>query len=58
MNKEVWVLLNKIYGGGPVIAREELDIYSKDVTDQYLSSMAKDVKYNPQRQIDDQIPNI
>jgi hypothetical protein len=28
VNKEVWVLLNRIYGGGPVIAREELDIYS------------------------------
>lgn len=28
VNKEVWVLLNKIYGGGPTIAREELDIYS------------------------------
>jgi hypothetical protein len=33
VNKEVWILLQKIYGGGPVIAREELDIYSQDMTE-------------------------
>lgn len=27
VNKDVWQLLHKIYGGGPCIVREELDIY-------------------------------
>jgi len=36
VNKEVWILLHKIYGGGPAIAREELDIYSNDMTDHFL----------------------
>jgi len=40
------VLLNRIYGGGPVIAREELDIYSKDVTEAYLQTVAKETKSN------------
>jgi len=57
VNKEVWVLLNQIYGGGPVIAREELDIYSKDVTDQYLQSVSKEVKLNPPKSPIDQDKN-
>ena len=36
VNKEVWVLLQKIYGGGPAIVRDKLDIYSKDFTDDFL----------------------
>jgi hypothetical protein len=35
VNFEVWSLLQKIYGGGPLIVREELDIYSKDIKDEY-----------------------
>lgn len=31
VNKEVWELLHKIYGGGPTIVREELDINTLDV---------------------------
>lgn len=30
VNKEVWELLHKIYGGGPCVVREELDIYGQD----------------------------
>jgi len=41
VNKEVWILLHRIYGGGPVIAREELDIYSQDLTDHFLQSQVK-----------------
>jgi hypothetical protein len=36
VNKEVWNLLYKIYGGGPVIVRDKLDIYSQDFTEEYL----------------------
>ena len=36
VNMEVWTQLHKIYGGGPLIVREELDIYSKDVNNEYL----------------------
>lgn len=32
VNKEVWDLLIKIYGGGPMIARDQLNIYSKDIS--------------------------
>ena len=31
VNKEVWELLHKLYGGGPMIARNALNIYGKDV---------------------------
>jgi hypothetical protein len=30
VNKTVWDLLHKMYGGGPAIIKEELDIYSND----------------------------
>lgn len=36
VNMEVWTQLHKIYGGGPLIVRKELDIYSKDVYNEYL----------------------
>ena len=36
VNMEVWTQLHKIYRGGPLIVREELDIYSKDVNNEYL----------------------
>jgi hypothetical protein len=36
VNMEVWTQLHKIYGGGPLIVREELDIYSKDMKNEYL----------------------
>ena len=35
VNKEVWQLLHKIYGGGPTIVRKELDIYCKDMQNEY-----------------------
>lgn len=35
VNKDVWQLLHKIYGGGPVVVREELDIYGQDFYFQY-----------------------
>ena len=43
VNHQVWHLLFKIYGGGPVIAREELDIYSKDLSDQINLNEAKEL---------------
>ena len=35
VNKDVWKLLMGIYGGGPIIAREQCDIYSKDTKQLY-----------------------
>lgn len=32
VNKEVWSMFYKLYGGGPIIVRESLDIYSKDLS--------------------------
>jgi len=32
VNKEVWELLSKFYGGGPPIIRDSLNIYGKDMT--------------------------
>lgn len=32
VSKEVWALFHKMYGGGPIIVREDLDIYSSDLT--------------------------
>ena len=42
VNFEVWNLLQKIYGGGPLIVREELDIYSKDIKDEYVKVNKKE----------------
>lgn len=36
VNKEVWQIFHRMYGGGPIVIREELDIYSRDI--------AKDLK--------------
>jgi len=32
VNKEVWQIFQSLYGGGPTIVRETLDIYSKDLS--------------------------
>ena len=32
VNKEVWQIFYRMYGGGPVIVREDLDIYSRDIS--------------------------
>lgn len=32
VNKEVWHIFHRMYGGGPIIVRDELDIYSKDLS--------------------------
>jgi hypothetical protein len=40
VNKEVWSMLHRIYGGGPSIIREFLDIYSEDMSEEY----EKDIK--------------
>lgn len=42
VNFEVWNLLQKIYGGGPLIVRQDLDIYSKDIKDEYLKGNRKE----------------
>lgn len=39
VNKDVWQLLNKIYGGGPIIVRKRLDIYSKDMITFYKTQV-------------------
>jgi|688.fasta_scaffold714584_1 hypothetical protein len=31
VNPSVWYVLQRNYGGGPVIAREAVDIYSRDM---------------------------
>jgi len=49
VNYEVWQLLKKMYGGGPLVVRDELDIYSNDVSEQYidiLSAMQFEKKEN------------
>lgn len=35
VNFQVWNLLQKIYGGGPIVVREELDIYSANVIQEF-----------------------
>ena len=42
VNKEVWQLLHKIYGGGPLVVREELDIYGPDLQPQYQHIVKKE----------------
>ena len=32
VNRDVWSIFYRMYGGGPTIIREELNIYSKDVS--------------------------
>ena len=32
VNKDVWQILHRMYGGGPIIVREDDDIYSQDVS--------------------------
>lgn len=44
VNHEVWRLLHKIYGGGPVVVREVLDIYSPDMYTHY-NAVVKKEKY-------------
>jgi DUSP domain len=40
VNANVWLVLQRNYGGGPAIAREALDIYSKDVSSKVIISQA------------------
>jgi len=35
VNPNVWYVLQRNYGGGPLVAREALDIYSKDMEQVY-----------------------
>lgn len=42
VNKDVWLLLNKIYGGGPIIVRKRLDIYSKDMINFFDTQVRND----------------
>ena len=53
VNFEVWNLLQKIYGGGPLIVREELDIYSKDIKDEYVKDRKEEspVVISPVQQV-------
>ena len=32
VNREVWQIFHRMYGGGPIIVREDLDIYSRDLS--------------------------
>lgn len=32
VNKSVWTFFHKMYGGGPIIVRETLDIYARDLS--------------------------
>ena len=36
VNIDVWKLLQNIYKGGPMVVRQENDIYSKDLSEEYL----------------------
>jgi hypothetical protein len=40
VNANVWYVLQRNYGGGPIIAREALDIYSKDMGPQTKTLMS------------------
>jgi hypothetical protein len=35
VNREVWQIFYKMYSGGPLIVREALDIYSKDLATEF-----------------------
>jgi len=37
VNKEVWDLLIKFYGGGPAIVRDSLNIYGKDMAKEAMA---------------------
>lgn len=39
VNKDVWSMLSRIYGGGPKIIRECLDIYSDDLSESFEQDM-------------------
>jgi hypothetical protein len=32
VNREVWQIFHRMYGGGPIIVREDLEIYSRDLS--------------------------
>ena len=32
VNREVWQIFHRMYGGGPIIVRDDLDIYSNDLS--------------------------
>ena len=51
VNRDVWQLFHRIYGGGPLVVREELDIYSTDISkivsdSQNQNKSRKDAKSN------------
>lgn len=50
VNKEVWNMLHRIYGGGPAIIREFLDIYSDDMSEVYDKDMKNQKNLEEQNQ--------
>jgi len=46
VNKEVWMIFHRMYGGGPIIVREALDIYSKDLSRELASRNRPHTKKN------------
>jgi hypothetical protein len=32
VNREVWQIFHRMYGGGPIIVRDDLDIYARDLS--------------------------
>ena len=41
VNLDVWKLLSSTYKGGPLIVREETDIYSQDMEQEYHKEVLK-----------------
>jgi len=36
VNREVWTILHRMYGGGPILVREDpMDIYSREIHTEY-----------------------
>ena len=44
VNKEVWQIFHRMYGGGPVIMRSELDVYSRDLSNDHVMSKRQNSK--------------
>jgi hypothetical protein len=42
VNKDVWMIFQRMYGGGPMIVRAELDIYSKDMSNELSGKRKKE----------------
>ena len=58
VNKEVWNIFYRIYGGGPFVVREALDVYSKDMSRELSGGKMARTFTKRSREKDDKGSNI